>query len=198
MLPMEEEGGAQQAYQADVEMDSEEEEVEQEEGEEGGEEEGGGSQRPEPSASQRQARADGLRYIRQRNAERDLDPAGDETVLFGYVVELFGSRRHRRLPPSWRNAMCTCAILHFQRCLSARDADPTDPVLLARKIRRHHKGFFNKVQHLELGGGHALARGRLHRRGRLHAPPAVPEGGRRRVGRARALARAGGLGRACH
>ena len=178
-------------------MDSEEEEVEQEEGEEGGEEEeGGGSQRPEPSASQRQARADGLRYIRQRNAERDLDPAGDETVLFGYVAELFGSRRHRRLPPSWRNAVCTCAILHFQRCLSARDADPTDPVLLARKIRRHHKGL--QVQHLELGGGRALARGRLHRRGRLHAPPAVPEGARRRVGRARALARAGGLGRACH
>ena len=114
VLPMEEEGGAQQAYQADVEMDSEEDEEEvgeweQEDGEEGGEEEGGGSQRAEPSASQRQARADGLRYIRQRNAERDLDPAGDETVLFGYVVELFGSRRHRRLPPSWRNATCTCA-----------------------------------------------------------------------------------------
>ena len=81
-----------------------------------------------------------LRYIRQRNAERDLDPAGDETVLFGYVVELFGSRRHRRLPPSWRNATCTCAILHFQRCLSARDADPTDPVLLARKVRKAKAG----------------------------------------------------------
>ena len=61
VLPMEEEGGAQQAYQADVEMDSEEDEEEvgeweQEQGEEGGEEEGGGSQRPEPSASQHQAR----------------------------------------------------------------------------------------------------------------------------------------------
>ena len=60
VLPMEEEGGAQQAYQADVEMDSEEDEEEvgeweQEEGEEGEEEEGGGSQRPEPSASQHQA-----------------------------------------------------------------------------------------------------------------------------------------------
>ena len=137
VLPMEEDGRAQQAYQADVEIDSEEDEEEvgeweQEEGEEGGEEEGGGSQRPEPSASQRQARKDLARYGRQRNAERDLDPAGDETVLFGYVVELFGSRRHRRLPPSWRNATCTCAILHFQRCLSARDADPTDPVLLAQ------------------------------------------------------------------
>ena len=44
VLPMEEEGGAQQAYQADFEMDSEEDEEEvgeweQEQGEEGGEEE---------------------------------------------------------------------------------------------------------------------------------------------------------------
>ena len=64
VLPMEEDGRAQQAYQADVEIDSEEDEEEvgeweQEEGEEGGEEEGGGSQRPEPSASQRQARKGG-------------------------------------------------------------------------------------------------------------------------------------------
>ena len=83
---------AQQAYQADVEMDSEtdEEEVgewEQEEGEEGEEEEGGGSQRPEPSASQRQARADALMVCATSvSATRSATwTRGRDTVLFGAI-----------------------------------------------------------------------------------------------------------------
>ena len=95
-----------------------------------------------PTALQRAALETGARHLRRGNQEKRWMIAGEARHLpfqFGYLVELYGSRRFKHLDAAHRYATCVQVLHHYAEHLDESGAATISGVGTPPFVRRSHR-----------------------------------------------------------